>query len=223
MKLFRPVSLILLISFAVVKLAAQSTADSSYITPFAKGRNYVGLSGSIRSSKIDNSTFNQTDQYINKYTFDISLGKFVANKNMVGLIVSATKNQSTDYVNTEQELITLGPLYRLYFGKKSDMGLFAQAILLGAYYVENSEGSQGIFFVDETVKGYGLGGDIGFGYAYVIGNMVSFEIGFNYLLAAFSGDLTDNHLGTTKEVNFVRHDYRFVFGFSLLFDKLKHD
>lgn len=153
----------------------------------------------------------------------MSLGKFVADKNLIGLVFGTTRNQSAGYLDIEQELTTLGPQYRLYTGNKPDMGLFARTIIFWAYYVENSVGSQGIYLVDETLKGNGAGADIGFGYSFVIADKVAFEIGFDYMLAHFKGEFHDNHLGTKENVTFNRHDYRFSFGFSILFNRLKDE
>jgi hypothetical protein len=215
--------LILFLLVSAIELNAQTVPDSTATTPFRKGRNMVGLSGSIRSSKLSNSSFLSSDEFVNQYSFDVNLGKFIADKNLLGLVFSTTRDHSIRYVEKEQELILLGPQYRLFFGNKTDMGLYFRAILLGAYYVENSFGSQGNLLINETIEGFGLGGDIGFGYAYIIADKISFEIGFDYLLASFKGEFHDNFLGTKEDVSFIRHDYRFSFGFNLLFDRLRNE
>ena len=215
--------LIFLVLAFAFELSAQSIPDSAVTTPFQKGRTLVGLSGNIRSSKFDNNSILPSDKFINEYSFEINLGKFIADKNLIGLVFTTTRDQSVGYINIEKEIVTLGPQYKLYFGKKPDMGLHVRAVLLWAYYIENSTGLQGVYFVDESIKGQGIGGDLGFGYTYVIADKVAFEIGFSSMLAYFKGDFTDNYLGTSEALTFNKYDYRFTFGFNILFNRLKDD
>lgn len=215
--------ILLFLLAGLAELNAQTLADTAITTSFRKGRNMIGFAGSIRSTKIGESNYIVSDQFLNEYSFDFNLGKFVANKHMIGLVFSSSRDESAGYLDIEKEFLLLGPQYRIYLLNSPDMGLFFRSHLFWAYYIENSVGSQGIYLVDESIKGHGFGGAIGFGYSYVIADKIAFEIGFEYLLAYFRGNFYDNLLGTKQAVNFNRKDYRFSFGFNLLFDRLKNE
>lgn len=202
----------------------QSDQDSTSITSFRKGRNFVGLSGSIGSSSIDNNQgIFYTDNNINKYSFDIRLGKFVANKNLVGLVFNTMRDHSTDYVDSEKEILSLGPFYRLYISNSPNIGLFFQTSVLYTYYVEHSEGLSGFLFIEEELRGHGISGTAGIGFAYVINDIVAFEVGFDYMFSGFKGEIVDLRNGSKNDITFRLHNYQFSFGFNLLFGRLKKE
>ena len=208
--------------FCITDLAAQS--DSTAIIPFRKGRNFVGLSGIIGSSSFhnDQGIFIGED-YINRYSFDIRLGKFVANKNLIGLVFNATRNHSTDFVEVEKEMLSAGPWYRLYLASKSDIGLYLQTSILYTYYVEHSEGFQGFIQIEEELRGHGISGTLGIGFAYVVADIVAFEVGFDYMISGLKGELIDLRNNNSQDLTFQRYNYQFSFGFNLMFGKLKKD
>lgn len=215
---------ILFITFIFTELSAQSDSVSSSYTSFRKGRNFVGLSGSIGSfSNSDDQGIFIDNNFINKYSFNIRLGKTVADKNLVGLVFNATRDHSTDFVNVEKELLALGPLYRLYLGKTTNIGLYLQTSVVYTYYVQQSEGFQGLMLIDQELSGHGIGGTLGIGFAYVIADIVAFEVGFDYLLTSFNGEFINKITGIRKDLTFQRNGYQFSFGFNLMFGKLKKD
>ena len=111
--------LLLLFSIVVIwiDISGQSVSDSVPQTSFRKGRNLVGLSGSINSSSVENPQgLLLADTYINKYYLDIKLGKFFADKNLLGIVFNTTRGHTTDYIEVEKEIMSIGPWYRLYIG-----------------------------------------------------------------------------------------------------------
>ena len=79
-------TLIVTLFLMVSGLFAQTESDSIELSSFRKGRSLVGLSGSISSSYITNANAsNDNPQLGNLYNFNIRLGRFVANKNVLGL------------------------------------------------------------------------------------------------------------------------------------------
>lgn len=211
---------ILSIFIFLIDISAQS--DSTSTIPFRKGRNFVGLTGSIGSSsfKNDQQIF-INDGYSNRYSFDIRLGKFVANKNLLGLVFNAMRSHHNDFVEVERELLSMGPWYRLYVAGSTNIGLYTQTALLYTYYVEHSEGFQGFLQIEEELKGHGLSGTLGIGFAYVIADVVTFEVGFDYMISGIWGELHDLRNGNIEELTIQRNSYQFSFGFNLMFGKLK--
>ena len=117
----------------------------------------------------------------------------------------------------------IGPWYRLYLGNMTNMGLYFQTALLYTNYVEHSDGFQGFLQIEEELRGNGISGVLGIGYAYVIADRVAFEVGFDYLYSYFDGELIDLRNGYKQEITFKRQNYQFSFGFILLFGKLKQN
>lgn len=218
----RLIFFILIVVLSTIDLSAQSTVDSTSSTPFRKGRNLVGISGSISSASINNSQgpYN-ADKFINKYSFDIKLGKFVANKNLLGIVFNVFRDHTADYVEVEKELLSIGPWYRLYIGNMTNMGLYTQTSVLYTNYVEHSDGVQGYIQMEQELRGNGISGTLGIGYAYVIADKVTFEVGFDYMFSRFVGELIDLRNDNSQEVTFNRQNYQFSFGFNLLFGKMK--
>ena len=217
-------ALIFLIVILTSGVVAQSGNDSTELTSFRKGRNLVGLNGSISSSYISNaSTASDNSQLGNVYSFDIRLGKFVANKNMVGLLFTASRTQMIGYINNIAEILGVGPWYRLYLGKEPNIAFFLQADLLYTNYYGESIGVQSLVSIDENLDVAGIRGGLGVGLSYVMGDRVAFDVGFVYNQARYWGVLQDNILGVQEDVVLDRGGFAFSFGFNILFNKLKQD
>ena len=76
------------------------------------------MSGVVSSTIMDRSNISTNPNEIrNEYFFDVKLGKFVANKNLLGLSFNAQRAHLIGYVETEAYVLSVGPWYRLYLGK----------------------------------------------------------------------------------------------------------
>lgn len=211
--------------FLVVSgLFAQSAKDSTELSSFRKGRNLVGLGGSISSSNLSNArASNDNSQLGNLYRFDIRLGKFVANKNLLGLLFSASRTQMIGYINNTAEFLSIGPWYRLHIGNDPNIAFYIQSSLLYSNYYGSSTGVKSLLTVDESLDVAGINGALGIGLSYVMGDRVSFDVGFEYSQARYWGTVSDNSLGTFEDVVIDRSGFVFSFGFSVLFERLKKD
>jgi hypothetical protein len=121
----KSITLVIALFLMVSGLLAQSGSDSVELSSFRKGRNLVGLSGSISSSYLNNaSVSNDNSQLGNLYRFDIKLGKFVADKNLVGLFFIASRTQmiGLSYVMNDRVSFDVGFEYSQsrYWGKISN-------------------------------------------------------------------------------------------------------
>ena len=217
----RIAALILTMSFMVSGLLAQSGSDSIELSSFRKGRNLVGLSGSISSSYLTNAnSATDNSQLGNLYRFDIRLGKFVANKNVLGLLFIASRTQMIGYVNAKAEVLGIGPWYRLYLGKEPNIAFFLQSDILYSNYYGESEGVQSFITIDENLDVAGIRAALAIGLSYVLNDRVSFDVGFEYNQARYWG-IINNH--TTEERNDIvldRGGFVFSFGFNVLFERL---
>ena len=222
----RRISALIIALFLVVSgLFAQSGKDSVELSSFRKGRNLVGLGGSISSSNLSRANgSNDNSQLGNLYRFDIRLGKFVANKNALGLLFTTSRTQMIGYINNKAEFLSIGPWYRLYVGKEPNIAFYIQTDLLYSNYYGSSTGVQGLFTIDENLDVAGIHGALGIGLSYVIGDRVSFDVGFEYNQARYWGVVKDNTLGTSEDIVIDRSGFIFSFGFQVLFERLKkHD
>ncbi len=205
-------------------LFAQSGSDSIELSSFRKGRNIVGLSGSISSSYLTNANnTNDNSQLGNLYRFDIKLGKFVADKNVVGLLFIASRTQMIGYVNTKAEVLGIGPWYRLYLGKEPNIAFYLQTNLLYSNYYGASEGVQSFFTIDENLDVQGIWGALGIGLSYVMNDRVSFDVGFEYNQARYWGAINNNITEESDDIVLDRGGFVFSFGFNVLFERLRKD
>ncbi len=205
-------------------LFAQSDSDSIELSSFRKGRNLVGLSGSISSSYITNaSTSNDNSQLGNLYRFDIRLGKFVANRNVLGLLFLTSRTQMIGYVDSKAEVLGIGPWYRLYLGKEPNIAFYLQTDILYSNYYGESQGVQSLFTIDESLNVSGIRASLGVGLSYVIGDRVSFDVGFEYNQARYWGVFRNNTIAQKDDIVLDRGGFVFSFGFNVLFERLKRN
>jgi len=218
-------TLIVTLFLLVSGLCAQTESDSIELSSFRKGRSLVGLSGSISSSYITNANAsNDNSQLGNLYNFNIRLGKFVANKNMLGLAFLASRTQMIGYVNNKAEVLGIGPWYRLYLGKEPNIAFYLQTDLLYSNYYGESIGVQGLITIDENLDVAGIRASLGVGLSYVMGDRASFDVGFEYNQARYWGVISDNSLSQKHDIVLDRGGFVFSFGFNVLFKRLKqHD
>ena len=205
-------------------LSAQADTVSAIETSFRKGRSLVGLDGAISSSFISkpDATTNPTQQG-NRYRFDIRLGKFIADKNMLGLIMMARRTHTVGYVDTKTEVLGIGPWYRLYVGKIPNIAFYAETSLLYSNYYGRSKGVVAYTNVDETLDLQGAWGALGIGVSYVMGDRVSFDVGCEYNKSRYWGTSYDGVLDVEQDIILDRAEFVFHFGFYILFEKLKRD
>ncbi len=215
---------IILALLLVPGLSAQTDTAAVAESAFRKGRSLVGLSGSISSSFIGNpDAASTTTQQGNRYRFDIRLGKFVAEKNMLGLVMLARRTHTVGYVDTRTEIMAVGPWYRLYLGKIPNIAFFMETTLLYSSYYGRSQGTVGYTSVDEILDMQGVWGSLGIGVSYVLADRISFDVWCEYNKSRFWGVSTDDILRMERDMILDRAEFVFHFGFYVLFEKLKRD
>ncbi len=205
-------------------ILAQENADSVKVTTFRKGRNLVGVGGAVSTSIMDRSKLSTNPSDLgNNYNFQVKLGKFVANKNLVGISFEASRTHLISYIETKAEVLGVGPWYRIYLGKDPNLALYLQSTLQYASYHANSSGTQGLITIDDDVKATGINGSLGLGICYAIADIITFEVGCDIHQGRFWGTLSDNVLDTEQDILLKRSKFIFTFGFAVLFGKLQEN
>lgn len=184
----------------------------------------MGISGSISSSYLsDANSTSQNYQIGNLYRFNIRLGKFVADKNGVGVMFLASRTELVGYVNSDAEVLGLGPWYRIYLGTLPAMAFYLQPSLLYVSYFGEATGRQILQNVDEDLDLQGVSGGLGIGISYVVGDRISFDVGCEYNQARYWGTFTDQNLNSKQDVALNRGEFLFSFSFNVLFERLRKD
>lgn len=205
-------------------LLARSTTDSLDYSSFRKGRNLVGISGSISSSGLSNANSNAGNTRLgNLYRFDIKLGKFIANRNLVGIQFHASRTHLVGFVDSKAEGLGLGPWYRLYIGKDPNIALYLQTTLMYANYFSRSSVVAASYSLNEELELQGIRGSLGLGICYVMTDRIAFEVGCDYNQARYWGSLTDFIGEEKRDITLNRGELVFTFGFTIFFRKMKAD
>jgi hypothetical protein len=203
---------------------AQADADSVKVTTFRKGRNLVGMAGAVSSSIMDRSKLSTNPSDLgNNYNFQVKLGKFVANKNLVGISFEASRTHLIGYIETKAEVLGIGPWYRFYMGKDPNLALYLQSTLQYASYHANSSGIHQMITVDDDISATGINGSLGLGVCYAIADIITFEVGCDIHQGRFWGTLNDNVFDTEQDIVLNRSKFIFTFGFAVLFGKLQEN
>jgi hypothetical protein len=106
-------SILFIIISASVFAQTESASDSLEFKPLGKGSFLVGMGGSISSNNIAQSTFTtNAAQFGNTYQFDVMLGRFVADKNLLGLQFNTKKVSLLGEIETTADVTNIGPMYR---------------------------------------------------------------------------------------------------------------
>lgn len=222
MKFQRTIFLYLFFLFTNTSFIFSQDSLKTAQTPFTKGRSVVALGGNINSATRDRiGRVSDSKKFLNEYSFDISLGKVLANNFLLGLRLSIDRAETEQLVATAAEIMTVGPWARLYLGTSHNGGFFFQGGFLYANYYERNTLFEQFLAIDETIQGDGYAIVGGLGYTYVMKRMVGFEVGFNYRVSNIHAEVIDHISLASDFQTFSRADIMFNFGIILIFNKLK--
>ncbi len=200
-------------------IAAQEIKKDTTETPFRKGRWLTGLSGSISSGTIENTSLGNKSSS-NQYGINISTGKFIKDRVLVGFLFNIQRqNFKSNFVKKNTEILILGPGAKYYFSKSNIGSLFYG--LSPGFVVYRDETS--LMLEDEFTELFSKGNGIGIfstlGYSYVLHDRISFDLGLTANVNWLKVEQEGIPEGTINNVNFVLSDLSFTFGFNVLLDE----
>ena len=186
-------------------------------TPFRKGRWLTGLSGSISSGS---SSLSPTASGVsrNQYAMDFATGRFVKDRFLVGMIFQVSRTNSEEFIKRTAETLFLGPSASYYLSDSEQGSLFVTGSVGFAKFRDETELQQNGTLTRVEIDGNGLGSILRFGYAFVIHDRISFDLGLNLTTYWLSADRLSQPGNTTTKENFRVGDLSFSFGFNVLLD-----
>ncbi|AXT63029.1 DUF481 domain-containing protein [Aquimarina sp. AD10] len=199
-------------------ITAQIQNKDTIVSPFRKGKWLTGLSGTINSSTIELRNTNETTT-TNEYGINLTTGKFIKNRFLVGGTISANRSNNSGIVERTTENLFLGPIVSYYLSKVERGSLFFQASPGYVLYRDNTRIEQTNGFIEELAEGGGFGTLLGVGYSYAFFDVVTFDIGLKTNLLWINIDQESTPINTiTSEAIFV-NSISFSFGFNILVDQ----
>ena len=197
---------------------AQEIEKDSTLTSFRKGRWFTGLSGSISSGTIENSTSGKKSSS-NRYGIEISTGKFIKNRLLVGFLFSAHRdNFESDFVKTT-ESIFIGPQASYYFSKSRTGSIFFKLSPGFVIYRDQTSLLLEDTFTELISEGNGFGFLTTLGYSYVLHDRITFDLGLNLNVSWISVEQNSETIEVINDVNIVLSDLSFSFGFNVLLEE----
>ncbi len=197
---------------------AQEIKKDSSETSFRKGRWFTGLSGSISSGVNENTTSGKKSNR-NRYSIDISSGKFIKDRLLLSFLFAANReNIESDFIKTT-EGIFIGPKASYYFSNSKTGSLFYS--LSPGFVIYRDETS---LLIDDNFnelisEGEGFGIISTLGYSYVLHDRITFDLGLNVTASWITVDQKSETIEVENNVNFVLSDLSFTFGFNVLLDE----
>lgn len=200
-------------------VTAQEIKKDSTETPFRKGRWLTGLSGSISSGTIENTSSGNKSSS-NQYGIEIGTGKFIEDRILVGFLFNIQRqNIESDIVKKSTEILFIGIPASYYFSKSNIGSLFYN--LSPGYVVYRDEAAVLLNdeFTNSLSKGNGIGILSTLGYSYVLHDRIAFDLGLTLNVNWLSVEQNRSSDGSINNVNFVLSDLSFTFGFNVLLDQ----
>ncbi|MCX2745508.1 DUF3575 domain-containing protein [Mangrovivirga sp. M17] len=201
------------LSFAEV----HSQNEDSVGTPFIKGKWISGLSGTISSGTAISDTTTQR-AFNNNYGMNLSTGKFIANRWMLGLIFNSSRQNSNDIIKRNLEQLFIGPLVSYYFSDNETGSLFVSLSPGYTSFQDEISLVRNGLVQGEKVKGDGFGLYFRFGYTYVIHHRILLEFGLNVSNSWVGAERLSFPANSRTYNNLQIGTLSFSFGFNVLLD-----
>lgn len=199
-------------------LIAQEVKKDSSETSFRKGRWFTGLSGAISSGTNENTTTGNKSNS-NRYSIDISSGKFIKDRLLIGFLFSAIRNDiESDFTKTTESLF-FGPKASYYFSDSKTGSLFYNISPGFVIYRDEASLILNDTFAELISEGSGFGILTTLGYSYVLHDRITFDLGLNVSASWITVDQKSEIIEVEKDVNFTISNLSFSFGFNVLLDE----
>ena len=212
------ISIILSLSLSLALIAQDPEDSVKHDTPFRKGRIYFGMNGMVSSSSIGGGSTSENEKFTNSYALELNTAMFVADRWLVGLGIGAQRANSETLVVRETEVLYVGPQARFFIARKGDASLYPMVSLYYSRYFERFQDFLALNPVDEELIGDGVGGNLGLGFAYVLKDLLVFDLRLTFNQVWYNGRKRDFTQDITTKEWFNRSDIVFGFGFAVLLD-----
>ena len=211
---------LLFLSLLAIPISAisQEIKKDSTETSFRKGRWFTGLAGSINSGTTENTTTGRKSSS-NRYGIDISTGKFIKDRFLVGFVLGAHRsNVEGDFVKTV-ETIFVGPATSYYFSDSKTGSLFFGLSPGLVIYRDEVSLLLNDVFTEIISEGSGFGIFTTLGYSYVLHDRITFDLGLNVNVSWLNVNQESETVESLNNVDFTLSDLSFSFGFNVLLDE----
>jgi hypothetical protein len=206
-------------SICLAQEVEKDTTKTESVTPFRKGRWLTGLTGFIASGSTEN-TLTGNKSISNRYRIEINTGKFIKDRINVGLSANMERSNTEDK-NVEEntsETFFIGPK-GTYYVSGSEIGSIYFSLSPGyALYSDKLGAIIEDDYTEFTNKGGGFGFLFTFGFAYVIHDRVTFDLGLNYNVYWLHLNQENSANNFSDNVSYEISNLSFSFGFKILLD-----
>jgi len=113
----------------------------------------------------------------------------------------------------------MGPLVRFYTGKNPGGSLFFQSSVGYVKFREETTITTPSFNFGSSTTGDGVGIIVGMGYAFLVTNSVTLDLGLNYDFSFINAKVKDLINRTEEKQHINRAATTFSFGFTILIDE----
>ena len=196
----------------------KDTTKNESVTPFRKGRWITGLTGFIGSGSTEN-TNTKTKSISNQYRIELNTGKFIKDRINLGLSANMERSniEESDVEVLTSESFFIGPK-GTYYASGSSIGSIFFSLSPGyALYRDKAGSVVDNVYIENVNKGGGFGFLFTFGFAYVIDDRVSFDLGLNYNVYWLNLDQESNTGQDLGSDSYELSNLSFSFGFKILF------
>ncbi|WP_233586823.1 hypothetical protein [Formosa maritima] len=206
-------------STCLAQEAEIDTTKTEINTPFRKGRWLTGLTGFIGSGSTEN-TITHDKSISNRYRIEINTGKFVRDRINIGLSANMERSnvEEKNIAESTSELFFVGPK-GTYYASDSYIGSIFFSLSPGYVLYRDKIGALiDDIYIENINKGGGFGFLFTFGFAYVIQDRVSFDLGLNYNVYWLNLNQESSANNITDKVSYELSNLSFSFGFKILLD-----
>ncbi len=217
-QLLRPLLFLLLLSVSFGSLAQEADTGDTLGTPFKKKKWLTGLSGSISSGAARADTSSQRS-YSNTYGFDLSTGRFVKDRWLVGVVFTANRQNTVEIIKREAESLFIAPFINYYFSESETGSVYLSFAPGYTAFRDETELQQAGIMQREKVEGDGFGILLRLGYSYILHERIAFDLRLNFSNSWINAKRFSEPIRLSSEDNFELGNLSFSFGFVVILDK----
>ena len=186
-------------------------------TPFKKKVWLTGIAGSFSSGSALTDTTTQR-VFSNSFGIDLSTGRFVRDRWLVGLLFQTSKESSRQFIIRESEDLFIGPLIQHYLIDDEIGSIFLSFSPGYASLRESTQVERNGIIQREKARGDGFAMVMSAGYSYVMHRRIAFDIRMNISNAWITAERTSEPSGVRTNQSVQVGNISFSFGFNVLLD-----